>query len=183
MLGGYIVTGVIAHPEIPQTHLLKRTGAPSLGPLPGRTDRCQLPPLEGGPASARNTARGTSPRTAGESGRHHHKVRHHLIGPNESPQRNYSFRYLFGALRPQFVVCLLSGFAPMPRILERLYLRFAMLPALVFEQHVVAAVRVEGRVQVYEVYAFVRDVLPKDGQVVAVEQDAGLVTGQFEENG
>jgi len=44
------------------------------------------------------------------------------------------------------------------------------VPAFVPEEHVVRAVRVERRVQVDQVDAFVGDVLAQDGQVVAVEQ-------------
>jgi hypothetical protein len=60
-----------------------------------------------------------------------------------------------------------------PGVLEGFDLGLGVLPGLVPKQHRVAAVGVERRIQVDEVYALVRDVLSHDGKVVSIEQCIG----------
>ena len=48
--------------------------------------------------------------------------------------------------------------------------RLPLLAALVFEQHVVRSVGVEGGIQVDQIHALIGDVVAQDGKVVALEQ-------------
>ena len=57
---------------------------------------------------------------------------------------------------------------PMPRVLERGYLRLGLRARFVLEQHVVIAVGIERRVQIDQVNRLVLDVVPQDIQIVAV---------------
>ncbi len=56
----------------------------------------------------------------------------------------------------------------MPRVLERGYLRLGLGAGFVFEEDVVIAVRIKGRVEVDQVDGLVLDVFPQDVQIVAV---------------
>ena len=62
---------------------------------------------------------------------------------------------------------------PRPGVLEGLDLAGGLLAVMLREQHVVRRVGVERRVQVDEVYRFVRDVAPQDVEVVAVVEGVG----------
>ena len=61
-----------------------------------------------------------------------------------------------------------GAFVPPPSVLERLNLRCRLRPITFCEQHVVAGVRVEGRIEVDQVDGLVVDVATEDVQVVAV---------------
>ena len=107
--------------------------------------------------------------------RHHHQVRHHLVRADDLAQRAHRRRHARQSFLYQFVIGALRRFAPMPRILEGGDLGVALLPALVFEQHVVGSAAVEGRIEVNQVNAFVGEVvaLAQNVEVVAVVQSVG----------
>jgi hypothetical protein len=96
-----------------------------------------------------------------------------LVRACEVAERSDRLSNFFSHFGNKFFVGVGSGCVPMPRIFERFYLRFRFFSALVSKEHVVAAVRVEGRIQVDEVYTLVRDVLAQDGKVVSIEQGVG----------
>lgn len=62
----------------------------------------------------------------------------------------------------QLVIDLFGINAPSPRILERRYLRLRIGAALVFEQDVVIAVRIERRIEVDKVNGLILDVFPQN---------------------
>jgi hypothetical protein len=61
---------------------------------------------------------------------------------------------------------------PVPGILEGGDLRFALGPRFVLEEDVIAAVGVEGRVEIDEIDALVGDVFAQDVEVVALKEGA-----------
>jgi hypothetical protein len=64
-----------------------------------------------------------------------------------------------------------------PGVLEGQELGIGLPPRLILEDDVVVPVRVEGRVEVDQIDALVRDVAAKDVEVVAVVEDVGLDLG------
>jgi hypothetical protein len=98
---------------------------------------------------------------------HHDEIRHHVIATEEGKQRLHQVRELPGAAGYDFLVHRLGLHAPLPRILKRHDLRGGFFAALFLEEHVVGGVGVEGRVEVNQVNAGVRDVVAKNVQVIA----------------
>lgn len=58
----------------------------------------------------------------------------------------------------------------MPSILESRNLRFAFGATFIFEQHVVTAIRVEGRIEIDQVHTGTGNVFAQDFEVIAVVQ-------------
>ena len=90
-----------------------------------------------------------------------------------------------GAVRPgqQCGQRVLGVRAPVPGVVERLDLLAGGAARLVAEEHVVAGVGVEGRVEVDQVHAGVGDLLAEHGEVVAVEERAVQVVGSEHRRG
>ncbi len=108
-----------------------------------------------------------------KSRRHHHQIRHHLVRANELTQRANHRGYALGRILHQIFVRMLRAFAPVPRVVKCFNLRVRFRAALVLEQHVVRTIRVERRIEIDQVNAFIRDMLAQDGQIVAVEKCVG----------
>jgi hypothetical protein len=68
----------------------------------------------------------------------------------------------------EFVKFALGLLVPMPGVLEGFNLRLAVVAARRFEEQVVVALGIERRVEIDEVNGFVRNVLAKDLEIVAV---------------
>lgn len=58
----------------------------------------------------------------------------------------------------------------MPCVVERFDLRLAFFPGRRFEQDVIRCVRIEGRIKIDQVDAFVRDLVAKDAKIIALEK-------------
>jgi hypothetical protein len=56
----------------------------------------------------------------------------------------------------------------MPRVVECLNLRLGLLARRALEKYVVVRLAVERRIEVNEVHAFPRDLIPQDRQIVAI---------------
>ena len=100
--------------------------------------------------------------------RHHHQISHHLIAIDQVQQRFNRRRNLLRRIGDQVAVGRFGGFAPMPGVFEGGDLGFAVGAAFSFEEHIVIAIAVEGRVKVDEVDAGI-------GKVFAVAQDLQVV--------
>src|SRR5580658_1211815 len=102
-------------------------------------------------------------------GSHHDEIRHHVGWPEKNPKRLEEI-----GKPPSFLdrlkVCFFGFGSPFPRVFKGGDLGVRVLPALFLEQHVVGGIRVERRVEVYEIYRLVRGVLPHDRQVIAKKQ-------------
>ncbi|OQA13287.1 MAG: hypothetical protein BWY63_03521 [Chloroflexi bacterium ADurb.Bin360] len=103
-----------------------------------------------------------------QTGSHHDEVSQHLVGADEVPQcGDHPADVIWGFLYQVSVDALRRG-APVPGVIEGFDLSVGIGAAFVLEQDVVGAVGVEGRIQIDQVNAGRLDVLPQDGEVVAV---------------
>ena len=98
---------------------------------------------------------------------HHHQVSHHLVLADESVHRVQHGGHLH---RRGLHHLPEEALIPVPGIVKRVDLRFALHAALVLEQHRIRPVAVERRVQVDQVHALVRNILLQNFQVIAIEQ-------------
>ena len=99
--------------------------------------------------------------------RHHGEVGHHVVLAEERAHRLYEVRELPRPVGHDILVGVLGLHAPVPGVVEGVNLGGGALAARLLEQDVVGGVGVEGRVEVDEVDALVRDVFPEDAEVVA----------------
>ena len=109
-----------------------------------------------------------------EAGGHHDEVGADLVGAAEGFDEGGEDAG--DALRGAGEQLAIEGFgaaAPVPGVFEGGDLGFGIAPALVFEEDVVGAVGVEGRVEVDEVDGGVGEVIAEDGEVIAVEEGVG----------
>ena len=83
----------------------------------------------------------------------------------------------------QLSQCFLGVRAPVPGVVERLDLLAGGAARLVAEEHIVAGVGVERRIQVDQVHAGVGDLLAEHGEIVAVEERAVQVVGSKHRRG
>ena len=109
-----------------------------------------------------------------QAGGHHHQIGADLVGAAE--RLDEGGEHAGDARRcaaQQLAIELFRAAPPMPAVFEGGDLRFGIAPALVFEEDVVGAVGVEGRVEVDEVDGGAGEVIAEDGEVVAVVEGVG----------
>ena len=111
-----------------------------------------------------------------QPGGHHHQVGHHLVLADELAHGPQHDCHPLRRVLDDGVVGQLGAFAPVPGVVEGGHLRLRLLPALVLEQHVVRAVRVERRVEVDQVDRLVLDVLAQDDEVVTVVKSVHIAS-------
>ena len=107
-----------------------------------------------------------------QTGGHHDEVSHHLVASDEVEQGADGFGDFVRRVQDQGFVSGFGCFAPVPGVFKGGDLGFAVGAAFGFEEHIVVAVAVEGRVEVYEVDAAIGEVVSaaQDVEVVAVEE-------------
>src|SRR5579863_119920 len=103
-----------------------------------------------------------------KSGCHHDQIGHHLVTADKVMESFNHLCHVIGCLCDQFLKCVLSGLIPMPGVLEGGDLGFAIGAALIFEEDIVIAIRVERRVQIDQVYALGGDVFTQDVEIVSI---------------
>ena len=99
--------------------------------------------------------------------RHHREVGHHVIPAKEREHRLEEIRQLLRPVGHDLTVGALGLLVPMPGVVEGMNLGGGPFAARLLEQNVVRGVGVERRVEVDEIDALIRDVLPQDVQVIA----------------
>ena len=107
---------------------------------------------------------------------HHHQIRHHGVAANELPERGYHLLHRRRHRRAHDDILLVSPLRllrPLPRIRERLDLRWRLLPRPLLEQHVIAGIGIERRVQIHQVHRLIRHILPQHRQVVPIIKRVG----------
>ena len=113
-----------------------------------------------------------------QPGRHHRQIGHHVVFAQERPHRVEQVERRRVAAVRDAVERVLRAVVPLPGILERLDLGIGAGGAgRGAEQHIVAGVRIERRVEVDQVDAAVRDVAAQDVQIVAVIKVVGGAVG------
>lgn len=102
------------------------------------------------------------------AGYHNGCIGHHVVLAEEAAHRGQHLGG--GGVGPSAHVLkrLLGGVGPVPGVVEGLDLRGALVAGGAAEEHVIAGVRVEGRVEIDEVDGAARDALAQDVQVIAV---------------
>ncbi len=98
---------------------------------------------------------------------HHREVGHDVVLTEERSQGLHYLGHVGVGLMQQFDELTLGLLAPVPRVLERLDLRFALLPLRRFEQQVVVAFGIERRIEIDQVHRLVGNALPQHVKVVA----------------
>jgi len=79
---------------------------------------------------------------------HHHKVGHHVVVPQKRRHRLQKVCQLPGTTLNHVLIDAGAFQRPVPSIVKCPDLGRRLLTAFLFEQHVVAGVRIEGRVQI-----------------------------------
>jgi len=98
---------------------------------------------------------------------HHSQVCHHVAAAQDEVKSAQSIRYR-SAFFHFFFVSTHGIFVPLPSVFEGLDLRAGLAAVFLREEHVIGGVGIEGRVEVYQIHAFVLDVAPQDIEVITV---------------
>ncbi len=119
------------------------------------------------------TSRLQHPVQLDQTHRHHGEIRHHVVGAQEGAHRPQQFEGIRIAAAHHLVECAFGPVVPVPRILERLDLRVAVRALGRLEQDIVIGVRIERRVEIDKVHAFVSDMFAQHVQIVAIIELVG----------
>ena len=104
-----------------------------------------------------------------EADGHHYEIGHHLILADKAAE-GFDHRRDFVAGELEFAKSLFGGCVPVPGVFESGYPRLRLDAGFVFEKNVVIPVRIKRRIEINEIDAGVRKIIPvlQDLQIVAV---------------